>query len=124
VDDQNHGSGTSVDGFGITATRANDVVVVAVSGDLDMVTAPEVLKAVHSVGRMRSAALIVDLTRVTFLSVAGMNVLIDARRKVLPHRPFGVVADGPVACRPLKLLGIDTVVALYRTLDEVFVDTE
>ena len=122
MDDQRCCSETAVDGFSLTETRVNDIVVVAVSGDLDMVTAPEVLKAIQLVGRRRSAALIVDLTEVTFLSVAGMNVLIDARRRILPHRRFGVVADGAATIRPLELLGIDAVVALYRTLDEALVD--
>jgi anti-sigma B factor antagonist len=122
VDDQSCCSETSIDGFSLAKTLVNDIVVVTVFGDVDMVTAPEVLNVIHWVGRRRSAALILDLREVTFLSVAGINVLIDGCRRILPHRRFGVVADGPVAYRPLILLGIDAFVALYRSLEQALVD--
>ncbi len=122
MDRQSLCSKAAIDGFRLKETRVNDVVVVAVSGDLDMVTAPEVLEVIQLVGRRRSAALIVDLTDVSFLSVAGMNVLIDAGRRILPHRRFGVVADGAATIRPMELLGIDAVVALYRNLDDALID--
>lgn len=108
--------------FGVAEFWVNDIVVVAVSGDLDMVTAPEVSESLQRAGGGESAALIVDLTGVTFFSLAGMNAVVDAHRNTPSLRRFAVIANGPATSRPMKLLGLDTVVALYRTLDEALVD--
>jgi len=69
-------------------------------------------------GPKEPEALIVDLSRVDFLASAGMTVLIAAHREVAPSARFGVVADGPATSRPLKIIGIDTIVDVYRTLDD------
>ncbi len=95
-----------------------NVVVVAISGDLDMATAPEVADAIQSAVEHGPAALIVDLSRVQFLASAGINLLISLHRDLLPSRRFGIVADGPATSRPLRVIGVDTILAVYRTLDE------
>jgi hypothetical protein len=46
-----------------------------------------------------------------------MTVLVAAQADVVPPTRFAVVADGPATSRPIKLMGIDTVFPLYRTLD-------
>lgn len=102
--------------FAVAETWLDRVAVIAVSGDLDILTAPELTKAIQVATREEPVALIVDLSRVTFLGVAGMNLLITAHRNAAPSTRFGVVADGPITYRPLKLLGIDAILALYRTL--------
>ena len=93
-------------------------VVVAAWGDLDLATAPRLADAIEAAARKEPAALIVDLSRVDFLASAGMTVLITAHRDIAPSARFGVVADGPSTSRPLKMIGIDTIVDVYRTLDE------
>jgi hypothetical protein len=35
---------------------------------------------------------------------------------------FAVVADGPATSRPIKLLGVDSIVALFPTLEEALAD--
>jgi hypothetical protein len=51
-----------------------------------------------------------------------MSLLITAHRDIAPSAPFGVVADGPSTGRPLRLIGLDTVFALYRSLDEAMAE--
>jgi anti-sigma B factor antagonist len=111
-----------VDSLSLVQTWVNDVVVVEVSGDVDMASAPELMTAIEWAGREEPAALVVNLTGATFLSVAGMNLLLDVHREMPSHRWFRVVADGPATSRPLQLLGIDSVVALYPTLDAALAD--
>ena len=105
-------------GFGVAENWVERTVVVAVSGDVDMATAPELAEAIQAAAREEPAALIVDLSRVEFLASAGMSLLITAHRDIAPSARFGVVADGPSTSRPLKMIGIDTIFALYRTLGE------
>ena len=94
------------------------MVVVAVTGDLDLLTTPQLDHAILSALRKQPTALIVDLTRVDFLASVSMNLLVAVHQKITPAARFGVVADGPATRRPMKLIGIDSVVALYQSLGD------
>ena len=102
----------------IGETRAGQVIVIAVTGELDMLTAPQLDDAIHSALRQEPTALVVDLTRVKFLGSAAMNLLVGTHREITPTTRFGVVADGPDTSRPRKKIGLDSVIALYQTLGE------
>jgi anti-anti-sigma factor len=109
--------------FGIAEQWVERAVVLAVWGDLDLATASKLSDAIEAAARKGPAALIVDLSRVDFLASVGMTVLIAAHRDIAPAARFGVVADGPSTSRPLKLIGMDTIVDVYRTLDEALEGT-
>jgi anti-sigma B factor antagonist len=47
-----------------------------------------------------------------------MGVLVAAHDRAGADIRFCIVADGPATSRPLKLVGIADIVALYATLDE------
>jgi anti-sigma B factor antagonist len=112
-------SADSVDrtAFQVQNHEADGAVVIAVTGDVDMVTAPRLAEAIDAAIAARPAALIVDLSKVQFLASAGMTVLVTAQAQVVPPTRFAVVADGPATSRPMKLMGIDSTFALYRTRD-------
>ena len=93
-------------------------VVVAVTGDLDILTTPQLDHAIRSAMRTAPTALIIDLTRVDFLASIGMNLLVATRDEIAPTTRFGVVADSPATSRPMKIIGIDTMIALYQTLGD------
>ncbi len=102
----------------VTTSWIHRNAVVAISGDLDMATAPDVADTIRSAVAHGPAALIVDLSRVRFMASAGINLLISVHRDLPPSSRFGVVADGPATSRPLNVIGADTILAVYRTLDE------
>ena len=58
------------------------MVVVAVAGDVDMLTAPRLDDAIRSAMRTEPTALIVDLTRVGFIASVGMTLLVAAHHKI------------------------------------------
>jgi anti-sigma B factor antagonist len=103
-------------------TWVDRVVVVSVSGMVDMLTAPQLTEAIATAAAKAPAGLIVDLSKVEFLSSAGMSVLVAAHGDVTLSARFGVVADGSATSRPITLLGINDLVALYRTLDAAVSD--
>jgi anti-sigma B factor antagonist len=109
-------------GFTVAEVTLDRVIVVAVSGDLDMLTAPALADAIDAAARKEPSVLIVDLSGVTFLATAGINLLAGLHRDVTFVVRFGVVADGPITGRPLKMVGIDQIIALYPTLDEALAD--
>jgi anti-sigma B factor antagonist len=112
-------SADSVDraAFQVQKCEADEAVVLAVSGEVDMVTAPRLAEAIDAALATSPAALIVDLSKVQFLASAGMTVLVTAQAQVVPPTRFAVVADGPATSRPIKLMGIDSTFALYSTRD-------
>jgi anti-sigma B factor antagonist len=98
--------------------RVHGISVVGVSGVVDMLTAPELEKAIAEAAKSSPSAVVVDMTAVEFLASAGMGVLIAAQDELSPAIKFAVVAEGPATSRPLKLVGVTDVVDLYSTLDE------
>src|SRR5258707_11967064 len=112
-------SGDPIDraAFEIGRYEADQAVVLAVSGEVDMLNAPRLAEAIHAALATGPTALIVDLSKVEFLASAGMSVLVAAQAEVVPPTRFAVVAEGAATSRPMKLVGIDTTIALYRTLD-------
>ena len=54
------------DGLGVVEAWLKRVVLIAVAGDLDMLTAPRLDHAIHCALRKQPTAMIVDLTRVQF----------------------------------------------------------
>ncbi|PRC43112.1 anti-anti-sigma factor [Mycobacterium sp. ITM-2017-0098] len=78
--------------------------------------------ALEAGARQGPEALIVDLSNVQFLASAGMSVLITAAQDLSSSMRFGVVADGPSTSRPLSLTRVDTLVAVYPSLDQALCD--
>ena len=92
-----------------------DVEVVALGGELDMGTAPQ-LRALVGDAPVAEAGLVLDISGLAFLAPAGIRALLDARavaRREL--RPFALVCrpDTP-AYRTLRLTGTLGRMRLYR----------
>ena len=94
------------------------VAVVAVSGTVDLLTAPQLEQAIRAALDEKPAGLVIDFSDVEFLASAGMGVLVTVHDEVTPDMRFCVVAEGPSTSRPLKLVGIADLIKLYATRDE------
>jgi anti-anti-sigma factor len=103
--------------FEVGQRQIDQTVVLTVSGEVDMLSAPQLAEAIHTAAATGPAGLIVDLSKVDFLASAGMTVLVTAQADVAPPTRFAVVANGPATSRPIKLMGLDNVLSLYSTLD-------
>lgn len=96
------------------------VPVCSVRGELDMATAPMLKGHLAEIEQARPARLVVDLSRVVFLSAAGVGVLVHAAEQAaLDGRRMDLVASGP-AHRVLALCGVTQQLAMYpRSADAV-----
>jgi anti-sigma B factor antagonist len=106
------------DDFSTHESEVEGLAVVAVSGSVDMLTAPGLTEAIDSALAKKPKGLIVDLLRVEFLGSAGISVLMKTRDNLGESMPFCVVADGPATHRPLTLLGINELMSVCRRLDD------
>jgi len=106
-------------GFEVRESWSDGFLVLSVDGDVDMLTAPQLSGAICEGLEKSPTALVVDLTEVTFLASIGMSVLVAAHEAAtaLSVR-LGVVAEGPTTSRPMRILGIDAILALHPTLDD------
>ena len=109
------------DDFSTHESEVEGLAVVAVSGSVDMLTAPGLAEAIDSALAKKPKGLIIDLLKVEFLGSAGISVLMKTRDNLGESIPFCVVADGPATHRPLTLLGINELMTLCRRLDDAVV---
>jgi len=67
--------------FELRSTRVGDAVVVAIVGEIDMATAPEVSKAIDT-GHGGAARVIIDLSEVTFLDSSALNAFVQSQQEL------------------------------------------
>lgn len=102
-----------------TTVAAHDgATVLTVAGEVDLATAPALENAIDAILAGKPAALIIDLTAVSFLASAGMAALVAAHQRAGEGTTIAVVAEGPATSRQLKMTSLDQVFALHTTLDD------
>jgi anti-sigma B factor antagonist len=103
------------------------IAVLAVGGEIDMVTAPEFEKAIDDVLAGDPQTLVIDLTKVTLLASVGLRLLATANKRFVLARAnerfgesggFAVVAAAPATIRPIELTDLNEVFDLYLSLDD------
>ncbi len=104
--------------FEVGKQQVDQAVVLTVSGEVDMLSSPKLAEAIQTALAAKPAVLIVDLSKVDFLASAGMTVLVTAQAEIEPPTRFAVVANGAATSRPIKLMGIDSVLPLHSSLDD------
>jgi anti-sigma B factor antagonist len=105
--------------FSVTRRDADDAVVLQVSGVVDIITAPSLATQLDIALASTPAVLVVDLTKVDFLSSAGISVLVEAHRLTQNSATsLRVAAEGSATSRPLRIVGVDEIIDLYPTATE------
>jgi anti-sigma B factor antagonist len=106
--------------FAITDRRiADDTHVVAVTGEIDLFTAPEFKQRMSAPIDEGRSNLIVDLTATTFIDSSSLGVLIGAHRRLkLRGGALVVVCDNEAIVKTFRITGLDGVFTLVRSLDD------
>jgi anti-anti-sigma factor len=94
------------------ATMPGDAVVVEVSGELDLATAPRLEAAITEAGR--ASRLVVDLSECTFLDSAGVRALASAVHEKT-QRPVALVVTDPGIMRVIEITRLDTLLEVHST---------
>jgi anti-sigma B factor antagonist len=108
--------------IGRVAHATTDALVVTVAGEIDLYTVDRLRTAVNAgFDQLREGeVLVIDLTKVTFLSSQGLQVLMDVTHAAKQRRttlPIVVDHTRPVI-RPIEVTGLDDVLALFPTVEE------
>lgn len=105
--------------FSVDAHRDGDLQTVAVSGELDQGTVPELRVALSEPLAQTGIAVLVDLSDCNFIDSTGLSLLVEAKRRMSDERRrFGVCCPDEDVRRLLELTGIDEAVGLFGTKDE------
>jgi anti-sigma B factor antagonist len=95
-----------------------ETTVLTVGGIIDFMTGSALQKAVDGlIGGV--TILIIDLSKVTFMSSIGLTVLASTQERIGDSAgKFAVVANSPATRRPIQLMALDGLFSMYSRLDE------
>lgn len=95
------------------------VVVLEVSGEIDMLTAPVLRQYLLKGLNEDCRHLVLDLRGVTFLGSSGLSVLVEATRLTEnKHATLGLVCSNRSVIRPLEATGLTDVFAIHATREQ------
>ena len=93
---------------------------VAVRGELERAAAPELTAALDHAIRHTTGPFVIDLSQVGFLDSTGIASLMRARALLgRDDRELALICPPGSARRALEVTGVDELVALYATCDEL-----
>ncbi|MFI0240242.1 STAS domain-containing protein [Streptomyces sp. NPDC016845] len=98
----------------VATTVRGEARVITVSGEIDHETGAPLREAAVEALAGRVPHLVVDLTSVTFMDSAGLNILLRAHRRAVDAGGWLRLAGvGANVLRILQIVGIDSVIDLY-----------
>jgi anti-sigma B factor antagonist len=106
--------------FRIEERVDHDLPVIAVTGEIDVATAPQLREALHGVIAQGHATVVLDLLGVTFLDSTALGVLVGGlkRCRELDGELHIVVTDGRIK-KIFEITGLNKVFPIVDTLSEV-----
>ena len=112
------GGGCGPLGFAVADLALDQAAGVAVRGEIELATAPELTAALDEAIRRTSGLFVVDLSTVGFLDSTGIGCLIRARALLsADDRTLSLVCPPGSTRRVLEIVGVDELVAIYDTRD-------
>jgi anti-sigma B factor antagonist len=104
-----------VDDLGLEA-----VAGVAVRGEIELASAPELTAALDAAIRNTAGPFAVDLSTVGFLDSTGISCLVRARALLgADDRTLALICPPGSTRRALELTGLDELVAIYDSRDQL-----
>lgn len=106
--------------FSLTEDRpASGAHVVAVAGEVDIFTAPELKRAIANVIDSGGRDLVIDLTETRFLDSTALGVLIGAVKRLRPLEGQVVIVNvEPSTAKTFEITGLDQIFTIFATRAE------
>lgn len=104
----------------LTVNQDKAHTVLTAAGEIDLSTSAALDSAVVDALTDSTSHLTLDLSEVTFLDSSGLGVIVKAlKRAKEAETVFDVVAANDRVLKVFKLTGLDAVIEIYPTLDDV-----
>jgi len=102
--------------IGIDVVPIDGGVILAVAGEIDLLTADQLSEALEA-EVVRRELVVVDLTAVEFLSSSGLAALALAHRAAVEAgRELRLVAGNRVTLRPIQITGMADEIGVFATV--------
>ncbi|MDZ7262627.1 MAG: STAS domain-containing protein [candidate division KSB1 bacterium] len=101
-------------------TRTQDkVAIIEIKGEVDLYSSPEVRKAILSFTKIKAPALIVDLSRVSYMDSSGVATLVEGLQLTGEYGgQFKLVSPGPTVREVFELSRLDRIFDIYSNLSQ------
>ena len=104
--------------FEITESVRGDHMVVAVHGDLDAVSAPELTQYIFRLLESGSRRLVLDLEPLTFLDSSGLRALLASQKAARAEAAsFAMVSTKPATLKVFQITQLDQVFEIHPSID-------
>jgi anti-sigma B factor antagonist len=106
--------------FTVSVSERAGWSVVAVIGELDLATAPQLRQQLVGLVNQGATRLLVDLRATEFIDSIGLGVIIGALKRVQPvGGELAVVCNTPRIRSVFEVTRLDTIISVHADLDEV-----
>jgi len=103
----------------ITTSVVDGRTVVAVAGEIDVYTAPQLREQLDRQIDAGTRDLVVDLSSVTFMDSTGLGVLVGRLKQIrLNEGSMRLVCNQDRVLKVFVITGLDKVFAIHATVDE------
>ena len=105
--------------FGVALVPGDSGVhIVAIRGEVDIFTAPEVKRAAREAVFAGGNLIVLDLSDTTFIDSTGLGVIIGLAKLVRPAGDLAIVNVDPAIAKTLAITGLDDIFAVRATRAE------
>jgi anti-sigma B factor antagonist len=109
--------------LGLAAREQDDWTVLAVSGEIDIATAPSLREKLHSLLADGSPKLIIDLDEVTFLDSTALGVLVGVLKRARTEGgELRIVCNQPRVRKVFEITRLDSAFDLCTSVEEAVKD--
>jgi anti-anti-sigma factor len=110
------GDNSAVPLFRVSVMRTGDTAVLRLEGELDCAGAPQlaaVLARLMTDPEQPPSTIIADAGQLSFVDIAGLEPLVDARRKLPPGCVLRVRNVGQQAAKVIRLLDLEATLGVH-----------
>jgi anti-sigma B factor antagonist len=109
-------------GFQATERVLNGVRIIAIDGELDIATSPQVRELLEEAAKDAERPLVVDLTDCDFIDSTGLATLLHGTKPAQNGESnVALVSQGGEVRKLLELTAIDRTIPVFDTLDDAVV---
>ncbi len=110
-----HGTPSPPAGLKLSEELIGHTTILALAGEFDLYTAPEVDRALDVILSRAPRRLVVDLSKVCFLNSAGLEVLLACHRRAGPRTDLRIVATTRSTWRPLQITRLHEILVIHTS---------
>ena len=105
--------------LGLDVSQQGGWAVLAVSGEVDVATAPRLRERLVDLVSEGNHRVVVDLENVDFLDSTGLGVLVGALKRVRTHDgDLALVCTQPRILKVFEITGLTKVFSIHKSVDE------